>query len=175
VVAELVEALDDAGRREVLLDDDARAVHRGGELVVVAVDGLPVVHRVDEDLAGEQITWQLAEAMHRDGQDDDVCVAHDLVGRGRAGAGSEHVDRQRDVVGRRRSRHGDVVAGRDRGAGKRRAELARAHDAEPQVARLRRWCRAGQRPGGLGHRASTAAASGDAASSSRTRGITSRP
>ena len=70
------------------------------ELRVVAVDGLPVVHRVDEDLAGEQIGWELAEAVRGDGEDDDVGVAYDLVGRRRARAGCEHVDRQRDVVGR---------------------------------------------------------------------------
>src|SRR4029079_1207678 len=59
VVAELVEALHDARRREVGLDDRARAVRGGGELPVVAVDGRPVVHRVDEDLAGEQVARQL--------------------------------------------------------------------------------------------------------------------
>ncbi len=55
VVAELVEALDDPRGREALLHDSAGAVRRGGQLRVVAVDGLPVVHGVDEDLAGEQV------------------------------------------------------------------------------------------------------------------------
>ena len=55
VVAELVEALDDPRGGEALLHDRAGAVGCGGQLRVVAVDGLPVVHRVDEDLAGEQV------------------------------------------------------------------------------------------------------------------------
>ena len=136
VVAELVEALDDPRAGEAFLHDRAGAVRRGGQFGVVAVDGLPVVHRVDEDLAGEQVGWELAKAMRGDGQDDDVCVAHDLRGRCGARAGGEHVDGQRDFVGGARSRDRDVVAGRDGGAGERRAELARADDAEAQIRRL---------------------------------------
>ena len=67
---------------------------------VVAVDGLRVVHGVDEDLAGEEVARELAEAVRGDGQDDDVRVADDLVGGYGARAGGEHVDRQRDVFGR---------------------------------------------------------------------------
>ena len=74
-----------------------------GEFRVVAVDGRPVVRRVDQDLAGEEVGWELAEAVGRDGEDDDVGVAYDLVGRSRVCAGREHVDRERDVVGRARS------------------------------------------------------------------------
>ena len=43
-------------------------------------------------------------------------------------AGSEHVDGQRDVVGRARSGDRDVVACRDSDPGERRAELARADE-----------------------------------------------
>ena len=153
------------------------------ELWVVAVDGLPVVHGVDEDLAGEQVAWELAEAVRGNGQDDDVGVAHDLVGRGCARAGGEHVDGQRDLVGRARSGDRDVVAGRDGGAGERGAELARADDAEAQIVDLgARWrSRLGVLDRRDGHRqlltaaAGASSASGAAASSSRTRGITSRP
>ena len=60
----------------------------GCELWIVAVHGLPVVHRVDEDLAGEQIAGKLAEAVRGDGEDDDVGVAYDLVGRRRVRAGA---------------------------------------------------------------------------------------
>jgi hypothetical protein len=55
VVAELVEALDHSRRGEARLDDDAGAVGCRGELSIVAVDGLPVVHGVDDDLAGEEV------------------------------------------------------------------------------------------------------------------------
>ena len=56
----------------------------------------------------------------------------------RARAGGEHVDGQRDVVGGPRPGDRDVVAGRDRGAGERRAELAGADDAEAQIVDSRR-------------------------------------
>ena len=100
VVAELVEALDDPRGWEALLHDRAGAVWCGRELWIVAVHGLPVVHRVDEDLAGEQIARELAEAVRGDGEDDDVGVAYDLVGRGRARAGASTSTVERDVVGR---------------------------------------------------------------------------
>ena len=45
---------------------------------VVAVDRLPIVHRVDQDLAGEEVVRELAEAVRRDGQDDQVGVADDV-------------------------------------------------------------------------------------------------
>jgi hypothetical protein len=112
------------------LHDHAGSVCCGRELWIVAVHGLPVVHRVDEDLAGEQIARKLAETVRGDGQDDDVGVAYDLVGCCRARAGCEHLDRQRDVVGWARSRDRDVEAGGDGGARERRAQLARADDAK---------------------------------------------
>ena len=136
VVAELIEALDHPRGREALLHDRARAVRGGGELWVGAVDGLPVVHRVDEDLAVEEVARELAKAVRRHGEDDDVGVADDLVGRDGAGAGGEDVDGQRDVIGGPGARHGDVVPGRDRRAGDGRAELAGADDAEPQIGQL---------------------------------------
>ncbi len=100
VVAELVEALDDPRGREPLLHDSAGSVRCGRQLWVVAVYGLPVVHGVDEDLAGEQIAWELAEAVRGNSQNDDVCVAYDRVGRRCSSAGGEHVDGERDSVGR---------------------------------------------------------------------------
>src|SRR4030095_11005559 len=63
VVAELVEPLDHSRRGEPLLDDRAGAVRCSRELRIVTVDGLPIVSRVDEDLAREQITWELAHAI----------------------------------------------------------------------------------------------------------------
>jgi hypothetical protein len=99
VVAELVEALDHSGRREPVLYDHAGAVRRGGEFFVDAIDRFPVVHRVDEDLAGEQVAWQLAKAVRRNGEDDQVCMSDSLVGFNRVSAGSEHLDGQRDAIG----------------------------------------------------------------------------
>jgi hypothetical protein len=100
VVAELVEALDHSRGGEVLLHDRAGAVWCGRELWVVAVHRLPVVHSVDEDLAGEEIAGELAEAVRGDCEDDDVRVAYDLGGRGRPRARGQDFDRQRDIVGR---------------------------------------------------------------------------
>ena len=99
VVAELVEALDDARSGKVLLDDRARAFRCLGELRVFSVYGRPVVRRVDQDLAGEEVGLELAEPVGGDGEDDDVGVAYDLGGRRCVCARGEHVGRQRDVVG----------------------------------------------------------------------------
>jgi hypothetical protein len=139
-----------------------------------------VVHGVDDDLSGERVARKLAEAVRWDGEDDDVGIAHDLVGRRGACAGGEHVDCQRDLVGRAGSRDRDVVAGIDRGAGKCRAELARADDAESQIlAGTLALVREFDRFDGCAYRVRAAvdasSVSGAAASSSRTRGITSRP
>src|SRR3954469_1063842 len=128
--------------------------------------------------------WELAEAVCGDGQNDDVGVAYDVFGCRRGRAGGEHVDRQRNVVGRARSRDSDVVAGRDGGAGERRAELARADDAEAQIVGpgagggRRSFAGLGRRDGDhefLTPAASVSCASEGASSSPRTRGITSRP
>src|SRR4029079_18655384 len=122
VVAQLVQALDDARGGEPRLDDRARAARGVGQLGIVTVDGLPVVRRVDQNLAGEQLGRQLAEAVRRDGQHDDVGVAYDLLGRGRACAGRQYVDGQGDVLGRSGSGDRDVVAGREGDPGQAGAE-----------------------------------------------------
>ena len=82
--------------------DDAGAGRRCGELVVDAVDRFPVVHRVDEDLPCEQIAWQLAKAVRRDGEHDPVGVMDDRVGVRGSSAGGEDVHDQRDSFGRSR-------------------------------------------------------------------------
>jgi hypothetical protein len=131
----------------------------------------------------EEVRRQLAKAVRGDGQNDDVGVTDDLGGRDGTGAGREHVDGQRDVTGRPRSGHGDVVAGRDRGTCERGAELARADDAETQITALapRHGSLGGARAVGVDHRdvltpdsAATGSSAG-AASRARTRGMTSLP
>ena len=62
----------------MMLHDDARAHRRGCELLVDAVDVLPIVHRINQDLACEEIAWQLPESVHRHSQDDEVCVTDNL-------------------------------------------------------------------------------------------------
>ena len=163
----------------------------------VAVDGFPIVDRVDQDLAGEQVRRELPVSMSGYGQHDDVGVADYLLGRGGAGTRGEDVDGERDVVGRPGARDGDVVAGFDRGAGERRPKLAGADDAEAQLRRLGAFRgvarpavssdsvdgRGGERdrferhpqpppsePADTGSRSPD-----DTTSSSRTRGMTSRP
>src|SRR5579859_7507576 len=117
VVAKLIETLDHARRGEPRLDDDARSGWRGSELVIDAIDRLPIVHRVDEDLAGKVIVWQLAEPVRGHGQDDEAGLTDDLGG-------------------------GDGA----RRAGDGRAQLAGADDAQAEIAglsvghgSLRRW------------------------------------
>jgi len=54
VVRDVIETLDHPRRREPFLDDDTRAGWRIGEFRVDAVDLFPIVHGIDEDLAGEK-------------------------------------------------------------------------------------------------------------------------
>jgi hypothetical protein len=98
VVAELVEALDHPRAAEALLDEQARPA--GRELGVAAVDRRPVVHRVDDDPPREEVGIERAETMPGNGEDDQVSVADDLLGRRGTGARGEDLDRQRDVAGR---------------------------------------------------------------------------
>jgi hypothetical protein len=100
-VAEVVETLDDSGRREMLLHHNARALRGCCELFVDAVDLLPVVHGIDQDLARKEIVRNGAEAVHRHRQDDEAGVREDLVGRERVSAGGEHVHDQLDALRRR--------------------------------------------------------------------------
>ena len=102
MVAELIEALHHACGRESPLYDHARAARSGGEFLIDAIHRLPVVRRVDEDLACEPVGRELSKAVGGHGQDDDVRVADDLVGRNGAGPGGKHLDGQRDVIGRPR-------------------------------------------------------------------------
>src|SRR6266446_1123670 len=136
VVGNVIEALHHPRRREALLDDDARAGWRRGEFLIDAVDFFPIVHRIDEDLAGEEVAWQLPEAVHRHGQDDEVRMTYDLVGRDGASAGRQHLDDQRDAIGSSRPRYGDVVPNRDCCTGDRRAHPARADDAQAPLVGL---------------------------------------
>ena len=76
----MIEALHHSRGREALLNDSARAPWCGRELLIDAVDLVPIVHGVDEDFAGEEIAWELTKAVHGDRQDDEVGIADDFVG-----------------------------------------------------------------------------------------------
>src|ERR1700688_1124663 len=141
VVAQVVETLHHVRRREALLHDDARAHRRGGELLVDAVDLLPVVHRINDDLAVKEIAGKFSKAVHGDSQDDEVCETDDLIRRHRTSAGSEHVDDQRNAFARSRSRYRDVVSGTNCRMGDGRTHLAGPDDAETPLGRFptRHW------------------------------------
>src|ERR1700680_3452436 len=136
VIAEVVEAFHHPGRREPLLYDDARARLRCREFLVDAVDLFPVVHRIDEDLAIEQIARNLTEPVHRDCEDEEVRDTNNIIHRHRASARREHVDDQRNAFSRSRSGYGDVVSGGDCRAGDGCAHLAGTDDAQAPVGDL---------------------------------------
>ncbi len=121
--------------------------------------------------------------MHGNGEDYCFGVAYDVRSGDSVGAGGEDGDGQSNVVGWSGSGDGNVVARCDGRAGERGAELSRPDDAEAQI--IDRGVRGIRRALGEtaycdGHRQPAIAvaapsASRVAASSSRTRGMTSRP
>src|SRR5258708_31554476 len=98
-VTEVVEALHHSRGREPLLYERASARRCSRKWPIDAIDLVPVVHRVDEDFAGEQAASKLWKAVHWYRQDDDAGVGHDLVGCESACAGSEHLNDQLYAVG----------------------------------------------------------------------------
>jgi hypothetical protein len=114
----------------MLLYNNARAHRCRREALVDAVYLLPIVHGVDEDLAGKEIAWKLAEAMHRHRQNNEVRVTDDIVGCDGASAGSKDLDNQFDALDLTRPGDGHVIPARDCGAGDRGADLSRANDAQ---------------------------------------------
>jgi hypothetical protein len=96
VITELVEALHHSRGRKVVAYDDARATRRAGE--IDAIDRFPVVHRVDQDLAGEQVRRELPEATRGYRQGDDLGMADDPLGRNGTGTRGEDIDGHGDVV-----------------------------------------------------------------------------
>ena len=140
-VPKVVEALDHSRRREPILYDDARARRCCGKFLIDAVDLLPIVHSIDEDLAHKEVAWQLAEAVHRNCQDDDVGMTDDFVRSGCSSAGSQHVDNQRDSFGGSRPRYGDVVPDRNRSTSDRCAKLPSPDDSQTTVGAVdvRHW------------------------------------
>jgi len=83
---------------EPVLHDNAGAARRCCELFVGTVYLLPIVHGVNDDLAGEEIVRKVAEAVHGHRQDDEVGVTDDRVGCDRVGARSEYLNDQFDAV-----------------------------------------------------------------------------
>ena len=183
VVAELVEALDDARGREVVLDDDARALSVRRQARGRCRRRAP---------SSSSRRSGSCRRTGRRGSSRKRCVgtASTMMSAwpttssvvSGAGAGGEHVDGQRDVVGRRRSR-------RSRRRSRPRSRRARA---SCRTCPRRRSRGADRRLGAVpvrpasslrrdGHRqllsspTATRRLAGVAASSSRTRGMTSRP
>src|SRR5260370_6047660 len=78
-VAELIEALHNLRGGEPLLYERARARRCSLELLINAVDLVPVVHAVDEDLPAEQSPSKFPKAVQRYRQDDDTRVSDHRV------------------------------------------------------------------------------------------------
>src|SRR5437588_11934677 len=74
--------------------------------------------------------------MHRHGEDDEVGVEDDLVGRCGASPWSEHLNDQRDAIGSSGTGDGYVVAGRDGLARDRRSDPAGTDNPQAPVAGL---------------------------------------
>ncbi len=156
VVAHVVERLHDARLRQVLRDQLARRGLRVAEVLTVAVDLPPVVHRVEHELAAQLLDRQGPVLAEREGEDHEV-GSRGGVRRGRGdGTGSEHVDREGDPGRLARTTDEHAVSGGDREACQDRADLAGAEDAD-------------------GRRREPAHAATCSARSSRTIGMTSVP
>jgi hypothetical protein len=56
-----------------------------------------MIHRIDDDLASENIAWELSKAVRGDGQDDEVRMADDLRGGDRASARTSKVRAMRSA------------------------------------------------------------------------------
>lgn len=71
VVAEVIEGLDESGAGgEGVADQDTGGVSGVFELRDVTVGGWPIVHQVDDDVAGEQRQGKLPEAVQRHRKED---------------------------------------------------------------------------------------------------------
>src|SRR5258708_29516150 len=78
VVADVVEGLDDRRPNAPALDDLAAAVSTSFEQHLNAVDGRPVVHRIDDELAVQQGRVQRRDRVKRDRQHHKVCLLDGL-------------------------------------------------------------------------------------------------
>jgi hypothetical protein len=135
-VPKVVEALDHSRQREVLLDHDAGAHWCRREFLVNAVDLLPIVHSVDEDLASKCLASDPAESVHWHRQDNEVGMTDDLVGCDGASARGKDLDNEFDALGSTRPGDGNVISARNRGAGDGDTDFPRSDDPKARVASL---------------------------------------
>jgi hypothetical protein len=117
----------------MLLYDDARARRCCREVYVNAVNLLPIVHSVDQDLAGKEIGWKIAEAVHRNRQNNEVCVTNDLVVCDGSSPRGKHLDNEFDALDGTRPRDGNVISACNCCAGDRCADLSSSDDAKAKV------------------------------------------
>jgi hypothetical protein len=82
----------------MFLHNNTRAERRLCEFFVDAVNLLPIVHGVHEDLASKQIVGKGAEAMHGHRQNNEVSVMGDVSGRDGVGARGKHLHAQFDAI-----------------------------------------------------------------------------
>jgi hypothetical protein len=129
-VAKVVEALDYSRQRKMLLHDETRAHRRCRQVVVKAVNLLPIVHGVDEDLAVKEIAGKVPETVHGHGQDKQLGVMDDVVGYGGVSAGGKDVNNELDAIDGAGSGDGDVVAAHNCRAGDGGPDLPSSNDAQ---------------------------------------------
>src|SRR5438132_1665600 len=110
VVADVVEGLDDRRPHEPALDDLAAAVSTIFEHLLNAVDGRPVVHRIDDELAVQQGRVQRRELVQRDRQHHKVCLLDGLGCPSWLGPRRQHLYDQLDLLRVTRGRDRHLVA-----------------------------------------------------------------
>src|SRR5260221_912885 len=136
VVANVVEGLDDRRPHEPALDDLAAAVSMIFEHLLNAVDGLPVVHRIDDDLAVQQGGVQRRELVKRDRQHHKVCLLDGLGCPSWLSPRRQHLYDQLDQLRFTRGRARHLVARLYRDPCDDRADVTRPEDGDPWQPRM---------------------------------------
>ena len=130
VIADVVQRLHHARLGEVIGNDLATRAGIGLELIQSTVDRRPIVHGVDDDLAGQHFRRDGAELVERHGDDDDIGGLHGIrCGHGMR-PGNHDVHEQLDVFGGSGRGNVHVVAGLQCGAADCGPHPACAEDAD---------------------------------------------
>ncbi|SLM98408.1 hypothetical protein FM103_04750 [Corynebacterium xerosis] len=130
VVPHVVEGLHDGDARQLLLHELAGRRPCVGELLEVPVGLPPVVHGIDDDLAGQSVGRDRSVLAQRQREDHQVGPLGGLPAGHRLRPGGEDLGDQLDLLGITGARDQHVVPGGDGEAGQHSADLAGAEDPE---------------------------------------------